>query len=217
MSKNTKALTRQRFVDLTHTFTGADMPVYPGDPPVKLEQVARVSVEGFCDHCLTSAGHVGTHMDAPMHILEGGAAIASFPPDKFMGRGVLLDARAAAAVGEDLLQGVDLRAGDIVLVWTAHDSRYRQADYFTSFPQFTEGFARRLADAGVAVVGMDTPSPDGPPFATHRFLLGRDVMIVENLTNLSALQGVGDFEVSALPAKFDWDAAPVRVVARIAG
>jgi kynurenine formamidase len=194
---------------------GGDMPVYPGDPPVKLEQVAPVGSDGFCDHCLTSAGHVGTHMDAPMHIVDGGAGIAAFPPEKFIGRGVLVDARKAASIGEGLLLDVALKPGDIVLVWTGHDARYREADYFTSFPQFTEAFARQLAGAGVAVVSMDTPSPDTAPYAIHKILLGRDVMIVENLTNLGALETAGDFEVSALPAKFEWDAAPVRVVAKV--
>jgi kynurenine formamidase len=49
----------------------------------------------------------------------------------------------------------------------------------------------------------------------HKILLGANILIVENLTNLQALLAVSEFEVIALPPKFEADAGPVRAVARV--
>ncbi len=62
---------------------------------------------------------------------------------------------------------------------------------------------------------MDILGPDQPPFLTHKTLLENEILIIENLTNLDQLVGVKNFEVIALPAKFNADAAPIRVVAKI--
>ena len=72
-----------------------------------------------------------------------------------------------------------------------------------------------MIELGVKIVGMDTPSPDRPPFAIHKLLFKNDILIIENLTNLEELLAHPQFDVIALPAKFDIEAAPVRVVAQV--
>jgi kynurenine formamidase len=68
----------------------------------------------------------------------------------------------------------------------------------------------------VKIVGMDMLGPDyDKPWATHKVLLGNDILILENLTNLDQLLNIEHFDVIALPAKLHSDAAPVRVVAII--
>ncbi|RLD82941.1 MAG: cyclase family protein, partial [Bacteroidetes bacterium] len=42
-----------------------------------------------------------------------------------------------------------------------------------------------------------------------------DILIIENLTNLSELLSYPDFNIIALPAKFEAAGAPVRVIAQI--
>ncbi len=61
---------------------------------------------------------------------------------------------------------------------------------------------------------MDTPSPDKDPYTVHRILLKEEILIIESLKNLSELLDVKKFEITALPAKFEADSAPVRVIAR---
>lgn len=48
------------------------MPVYPGDPKPTLEQVAFIAKDTFNDHKLTTVMHVGTHIDAPLHMIANG-------------------------------------------------------------------------------------------------------------------------------------------------
>lgn len=77
----------------------------------------------------------------------------------------------------------------------------------------TDAFAQALVEAGVHMLGLDTPTPDRAPFPVHKILLGNGVLIAENLTNLEELLTVPSFIVFALPAKLQADAAPARVIA----
>lgn len=204
-----------RLIDLTHPFT-EEMPVYPGDPVPRLEKVADIDSVGYHLSTLFTGMHAGTHIDAPLHMIPGGGFVSDEPVDRFFGRGYLLDARGRDILGEDLLGGKVVKPGEIVLVLTGWSERFRKPDYYRDYPQMTPALARRLAECGASMVGLDTPSPDREPFEVHKILLGAGVLIIENLCNLESLVGTGDFEVIALPAKLRSEAGPVRVVARIA-
>jgi kynurenine formamidase len=202
-------------IDLTHIFTD-DMPVYPGDPCSKLYQCATIQKDGFTDHKIESCLHVGTHMDAPFHMVEGGAVISDFPAGIFQGRGVLIDARGAMRIDERFLENTDIQSGDIVLVRTDWCKKYRTEAYYKEWPIFTEGFAKALAERKIALLGMDTPGPDmDETFPVHKILLPRNILIIENITNLAALESIPRFKVHAYPARYKADAAPVRVVAEV--
>lgn len=204
-----------RIIDLTHTFT-EDMPVYPGDPKSKLEQVAHIEKDTYNDHKVTTVMHVGTHMDAPFHMIKNGRKIDEIEPDRFIGPGVLIDARGNQKIDGQLLEDKQIKKGSIILVFTGFGDKYRSQNYFKNYPFFTNDFAKRLVELDVSIVGMDMLGPDlDAPWATHKILLGKEITIVENLTNLDQLLGIEKFEVIALPAKFKADAAPVRVIARI--
>ena len=200
-----------QYIDLTQTF-GPKMPVYPGDPQSELKQITTIEKDGFTDHQLNTAMHVGTHMDAPLHMIAGGKKISEINPDKFFGLGRLIDARDKEEIDTDLLEGV--QAGEIVLILTGFSQKFHEAEYFEKYPELTEAFANKLVELKIKMVGMDTPSPDRPPFLSHKILLASEILIIENLTNLEQLLNQ-KFEVVALPAKFETDAAPVRVVARV--
>jgi kynurenine formamidase len=201
-------------IDLTHTFTD-NMPVYPGDPCSRLYQSNFIKDSGFSDHRVESNMHVGTHMDAPLHMVEGGAYISDIPLPHCNGNGHLIDARNKNIVAPDLLAGRSINKGDIVLVRTDWSKKFHEPDYFNDYPEIAEAFARQIVASGVSLIGLDTPSPDKEPFPVHKILLGKNVLIIENLTNLEALQPFRSFRIHAYPIKYKADAAPVRVVAEI--
>ena len=203
-----------KLIDLTHTFTSS-MPVYPGDPQPSLTQVATLEKEGYNDHQITTVMHVGTHIDAPLHMIAHGKRMDEIPPETFIGKGVLIDARGARLIDANLLEGLTIEPGSIVLIYTGFGAKYRDRSYFENFPTITEEFAKRVVESKVKIVGMDLPGPDQPPFPIHKALLGNGILIIENLTNLDKLLGVTNFEVIALPAKLHADAAPARVISRI--
>ena len=141
--------------------------------------------------------------------------MSDIPITKFFGRGRLIDARGQTTVTAGLLATANLQPGDIVLVLTGWYKHFRDPDYYQSFPEIDPAFAERLVAADIAILGLDTPTPDRPPFPVHKILLSKQVLIIENLTNLEALLGVAEFHVTAAPSKFHSEAAPVRVVAKI--
>ena len=202
-----------QYIDLTHTFV-PDMPVFPGDPGPELVQIADIAKEGFADFQIKTGMHVGTHMDAPAHILAGGKFLHEYPPQKFFGHGVVLDARGKSSAEEKLLSSAEVVKGDIVLVCFGWSSEFGQDEYYENYPEITEALAKHLFDIGISVIGMDTPSPDRAPYSVHKILFKQDILIIENLTNLEQLIGK-KFEVVALPAKLQTEAAPCRVVAKL--
>ena len=115
----------------------------------------------------------------------------------------------------ELIDPDKINPGEIVLVFTGFGHKYGQPNYYKGYPEFSIECAHRLVEAKIAAVGMDTPSPDGPPFSVHKILLPENILLIENLTNLDKLLGVNHFRVMAFPLKLKADAAPARVIAEI--
>ncbi len=199
-------------IDLTHPIT-ASMPTHAYDEPMLLTQIRELSFHHYTDYQLTTGMHVGTHIDGPAHMLAVKTAMADIPLDRFVGAGYLVDARGHDVIEPALLKGMPAQHDLIVLVLTGSDRRWGRADYFQNHPVITEAFAQQLIDRTVKMLGIDMCSPDHVPFAVHKLLLAKDILIAENLTNLDLLVGVKDFTVAALPLKMQADSAPARVVA----
>lgn len=191
------------------------MPVYPGDPKATLEQVAFIDKDTYNDHKLTTVMHVGTHMDAPLHMIKNGKSMDEVSLDSFFGEGVVIDVRGKKEIDSSVLSNIKINSGSIVLLFSDFGKKFRTKDYFKDYPGVKEDFARKTVEFGVKLLGMDFLGPDyDKPWPTHKILLGNEIIILENLTNLDQLLGVENFEVIALPAKLESDAAPVRVIAR---
>lgn len=209
---------RMKYIDLTHTFVD-NMPAFPGDPVTTLKQMTTIEQHGYIDHQLKTMMHVGTHMDAPLHMLEGGKYMSEIPVDHFMGPGVLLDARNTEVIDRDLLKGISIAQGSVVLALTGMEKKYKTPSYDTDYPPLTESFAHALVEARVSILGLDFINPDKPKdelYPVHKILLSEEILIIENLMNLESLVGVHNFEIYAFPMKLHAEAAPVRVVAKVA-
>ncbi|EIC06005.1 cyclase family protein, partial [Acetivibrio thermocellus YS] len=87
--------------------------------------------------------------------------------------------------------------------------------HFNNYPVVDMEFAEFMVERKIKILGMDTPSPDKPPFPVHRLLLKNEIFILENLANLEALLDVEKFEVIALPLNIKADSSILRVVAKV--
>ena len=105
-----------RYVDLTMSVND-QMPVDPADPPPKIKSVASVEQDGYTLHTITIGTHLGTHMDAPIHMIAGAKTLDQFPVDTFVGRGRLITLKDKTYSLADV-QAADIRPGDIVLFCT---------------------------------------------------------------------------------------------------
>lgn len=203
-------------IDLTFP-VNEHTPVYPGDPRIEIRQGGTVAADGYRDHLIQFGTHVGTHIDAPSHMIEDGKSLDEYPLSRFVGRGVLLCADGEFTLTQ--VENADIRAGDVVLFETGTSARYYEPTYFTDYPVLTEEIARYLVEKKVGIVGVDTCGPDKEPFPVHKILLKNDVLIIENVANLDQLREQSlpgkEFKVFALPLNLATDGAPVRVMAEV--
>jgi arylformamidase len=195
--------------------------VFPGDTPFSAKWVARLAEGASCNvSAIAMSVHCGTHTDAPCHFDDAGLDMASVALEPYIGRCRVLDVRGAGdpplipphALTRDVLEGAER-----VLFRTRDASDPSDASVFD--PHFTAvgpAAARVLVEAGVLLVGIDTPSMDfatSKDLPTHHVLYRGGVAILENL-DLSAVEP-GDYELVALPLKIvGSDSSPVRAILR---
>lgn len=188
--------------------------VWPGDTAVTRELLSQLAHgESVTLSTLHATVHVGAHADAPSHIVDGTPSIDVRPLHPYIGPCVVV--HADVAPGE--LLGVDA-----VPTTTAKRVLFRtgtQPDpdrFDPGFAALDASLVHQLADRGVVLVGIDTPSVD--PFDSkdlpaHRACVTRDVAILEGLV----LDDVapGRYELIALPLRLEgFDASPVRAILR---
>jgi arylformamidase len=188
-------------------------PVYPGDPETKINPAGIFETSGYQDHYVCMGTHVGTHMDAPSHMISGGKNLNEFPIEKFSGGGVYI--RMNEDFDAEEIKKSDIQEGDIVLFHTGMSEKYHDSTYFEKYPAMSEEIAVWLVEKKVKMVGVDTCSVDNiENFPIHKILLRGEVLIIENLSNLKELVGKS-FKIHAFPIKLQINGAPVRVVAEI--
>jgi kynurenine formamidase len=152
-------------IDLTHTIH-RNIAVFPGDDPIRLEQIKTLERDGFNNFRLTSGMHVGTHIDGPMHMTPDTRMMAELPLDAFTGRGVLIDVRGEQKIEFRESFRTMIRPDDIVLFYSGLDILFGKPQYFTDYPDITGELAQFLADQHVKIVGLDWVSPDHYPQST---------------------------------------------------
>ena len=75
------------------------MPVYPGDPEVRIASALTVEADGANVLSLAMGSHSGTHADAPLHVGDGWAALDELPLSLFGGVAEIVDIRGVARGG----------------------------------------------------------------------------------------------------------------------
>ncbi len=195
-------------IDLTVPLN-ENTPVYPGDPLPKIDSAGLLERDGYTDHLLHIGTHLGTHMDAPSHMIAGGKNLNDFPLAAFTGRGVCIN-----GLNVESVQQATIKEGDIVFLRTGMSERYGSSTYFTEATPVPESIVEYLIGKKIKMLGVDMGSVDQPPFPVHKRLLTAEILIIENLTNLEILVGKM-FRVHAYPLKLALDGSPVRVIAEL--
>lgn len=197
------------YIDLT-VLLSEETPVYPGDPKTVIKPAGILAKDGFSDHYLCVGTHVGTHIDAPMHMLADGMSLDKFTVDCFIGEGKYIEVVDGSF---DVVKAAGIMPGDIVLFRTGMSNKYYEPAYFEDYPAMSEETAQFLVEASVKMVGVDACSVDNQAgFPVHKILLAGGVLIIENLTNLRQLKNK-NFTIYALPMSLTIEAAPARVIA----
>jgi len=197
----------------------SDMPKWPGSVGVELRRAMSLACGDSANgSVLVCDVHIGTHVDAPRHFLEGGSTVEQLPLDVMVGPCFVAYLPEVEYITSDDLADLDfpsgterllLRTGNSTL-WAAETREFRE-DYVA----LTEDAARWVVGKGVRLIGVDYLSVQryGDSAATHQILLEAGVVIVEGL-NLCEVEA-GFYELICLPLKLvDAEGAPARVILR---
>ncbi|GIW74702.1 MAG: kynurenine formamidase [Phycisphaerales bacterium] len=200
--------------------------VFPGDTPLS-RTVLLDTARG--DHItlstLTSTVHIGAHADAQSHYAPGGRSIEAHPLEPYIGPCVVADVHAHAGrrFGLGAIDAAALEAFDglvaqghsgRLLLRTGSAPRWDAFAHDLAAPE--PALIEALADRGLALLGVDTPSVDlaeAKELVTHAACARAGVFILEGLV----LEGVqaGVWELVALPLPLvGFDASPVRAILR---
>ncbi len=207
-----------KIYDLTRLITN-DIPVWPGTPKPRLTPGSTLERDGFRETEVEAYSHVGTHMDAPSHMLADGKSLDEFPVTYFWGSAWVLDAsklERGELVTPEMLD--PFPGADFLLVSTGWELFWNRVDYFGDFPLLAPETIDRALELGVRGIGLDTMSidaMDSEDFPNHKRILSAGAVVIENLCNLSPIRGE-KVKFAALPLKFEnSDGAPVRAVAEV--
>ena len=205
------------FIDLSWDIHEG-MPIYPNDPLLKVEGGRKNEEDGFSLKKLSTAMHVGTHLDAPSHYLKAGLSVESIGLEKTIGFATKLK----VDIIDNVIKTDDLdmcyhnayRKHSKIVIETGYSTQRNKLDYFDSFPAFEPSLTEFLVENGIELIGLDMPSirfvKTGAAEA-HRSLLRNQIVIVENLMNLALLDD--EFFLLCQPLKLiGFDGSMIRAV-----
>jgi arylformamidase len=192
------------------------MPLYEGDPDVRLARVQSIAHGAVCNVSELALGvHTGTHIDAPVHFIEGGAGVGATPLDALIGDCVVVDATTIEGdIDAGALERLAIPRGtERVLFKTRNSALWSRAQFSREFAGLAPDAARALAGCGVRLVAIDYLSiaPPADPAPTHIELLQAGVVILEGLDLRDVAPGA--YRLVCLPLRLDGaDGAPARAV-----
>jgi arylformamidase len=197
-------------------------PTYPGDPGIEIKQWRTLASGDAANVSLINFGlHSGTHVDAPAHFIEGGTKIESLPLESLIGEAEVVEVANDIRVIDESFVVANCSGGSRRILFKTRNSAFwnnSQDGFREDYTYIEPAAARRLAESGIKLVGIDYLSVEqfkSDHFATHHALLSRGIVIVEGL-DLRAVPS-GFYELICLPLKIaggSGDGAPARVVLR---
>ena len=208
------------WIDVTAPLDSTTTPVYEGDPPMSFRFVLDMRRGDALTLTSMSLGaHSGTHIDAPMHFVRDGAPVDQVPLAALIGPARVIEiADAVQVIDAAELNRHQWRGAQRILFRTRASARgwMRAPGFHRDFAYIAPDAAQLLADAGVALVGVDYLSSEqfgAPAPLTHRILLGKGIPIAEGLM-LEQVRA-GDYELVILPLRITGhEGAPARAVLR---
>ena len=197
-----------------------DMLVWPGDPAVEVVPRLQMSKGDPANVSELRIGtHTGTHVDPPVHFIEGGAGIDQVSLDVLAGEATVADLRGhPGPLSRADLEGLDLPQEITRLLLKTNNSeqwtKARPLEFDSDYTCLSVEAADWLIEHGIELIGVDYLSVEekgsqGHP--VHVKLLSSGVVIVEGL-DLSAIEP-GEYTLVCLPLKIlGGDGGPARAL-----
>jgi arylformamidase len=217
-----------RFIDLSHpiehgliTYKGLPAPIICDFLSREESRAHYAAGTTFQIGKIEMVANTGTYLDSPFHRFADGNDLSELQLNSLANLdGMVLRAESEGlrAIDAAAFRNLDV-SGKAVLIHSGWDIHWRRDKYFEgTHPFLTKDAAQILADAGVALVGIDSYNIDDTGDLSrpaHTVLLGAGIPIVEHLCNLRELPESG-FKFFAVPVKIKgMGTFPVRAFAMV--
>ncbi len=188
--------------------------VYPGDQAFERKVAMSFKQGNHLDlSSVTTTVHLGAHADAPSHYHAKGVSIEQRALSRYLGLAQVIrvsDLKPKERVMPQHIR-VEISAPRVLIDTGSFPDPEK---WNSDFNSFSPELLTWMADQGVQLVGIDTPSvdpEDSKALESHQILYHRDMAVLEGLI-LKDVPG-GLYTLVALPLPIEGgDASPVRAV-----
>ena len=158
--------------------------VYPGDPKPEIKIMLKISDGAVCNlSAFSMCAHNGTHVDAPLHFLDGGKSIDQVEMDRFIGY-----AYVAAHEGPVLASDAER----ILETARKRDERSAERILVKGKATVTAEAAKVFAEKEIKLFGNEsqTVGPENVPKEVHLIMLGAQIVLLEGIRLADVEEGV---------------------------
>lgn len=185
-------------IDLTNMFHHTS-PTWDGSTKYDLKLISGYE-NVFYKHIFTMHANLGTHLDAPAHVVPGGKKITEISLSELIAPAHIIYIDAAYSpeyrvhvsdiIAYEEKYGMIMPGSWVLFMtgwgaWWDIPERYKNIDATSTprFPQISAEVAQLLVQRKITGIAVDTFSPDNADtdWQTHKILLGAGILIVENL------------------------------------
>jgi len=201
-----------KVIDLTHPIS-SELPVYfPWHPRTELKATANYQDHKCVVTRLTIGTHSGTHIDAPVHMLEGMPTMDQYDPRLWYVDAQVMNftpREPRKEISAQEVEGKLTRQGIGVIIRTGWDVHFGKKDFYKTYPPLSGEAAEFFVKMNVPVLAADTPYT----LDVHYICLRHGIPLITNINNTAALhEGIVKLIAAPLLIK-GGDGAPARVLA----
>ena len=206
-----------KLIDLSHPLEHGQQ-AFPFDPKLSIIPHGNTKTLKYNISQISMGTHQGTHLDAMYHFIDDGKTLDQMPLEWFYGPTRLLripkKAKEEITVEDFKPYEQYITKGAKIVYETGWFRHFGADNFFTEFPTLTLEASEYLAEREIRMIGMDTPTPSVDWYEVHHVLLGKEIVIVETLTNLDQLPD--EFIFMGFPLNIKGrDGSPIRAVGMI--
>jgi arylformamidase len=191
------------------------MAVWPGDQPTEVRPLFRIAAgDEYNLSGWVVGNHSGTHVDPPLHMIQGGKSVAEMDLESLCGPCRVLDlTHVTTQVTAKDLAGI----GNAKRVLLKTPNSFADPTVFhEEYVSLTLEAAQCLVQNGVRLLGTDGPSIEqfvAHGYPVHQAILGAEIAVVEGLS-LSHIEP-GEYDLICAPLRWvDGDGSPCRALLR---
>ena len=191
------------------------IPAWPESIGIQREWMSRIDWGNNSNNSIIRCDvHICTHIDAPLHFIDGRESVDLIPLETLCGHVFVADLTDTDSISEETLSKLNL-SGNIkrIIFKTKNSALWNEREFDPDYVALTEDAARWIVKKDIHLVGIDYLSIqrylDAPN--VHRILLEAGVVVVEGLILSDVLPG--PYELFCLPMKLmGSEGAPARAI-----